>query len=75
MFKNVLNIYLKKNGEKINDNNNFSIKIYRNTIENRFTFKIETGYCLELLMPKTMKLLGSTKSKIIEDENGENVLH
>ena len=25
-------------------------------------------------MPETMNLLGSTKSKIIKDENGENVL-
>ena len=27
-------------------------------------FKIKTGYYLELLTPETMKLLGSTKSKI-----------
>ena len=27
-------------------------------------FKIKTGYYLELLIPETMKLLGSTKSKI-----------
>ena len=26
-------------------------------------------------MPKTMKLLRSTKSKITKDENGENVPH
>ena len=26
-------------------------------------------------MPKTTKLLGSTKSKITNDENGENVPH
>ena len=26
-------------------------------------------------MPKAMKLLGSTKSKITKDENGENVSH
>ena len=42
-------------------------------IENRITFKIKTGYYLELLMPETMKLLGSTKSKITKDKNGENV--
>ena len=35
-------------------------------------FKIETGYYLEILTPKTMKLLGSTKSKIIKNENREN---
>ena len=47
---------------------NPSIKIYINKIENRITFKIKTGYYLELLTSETMKLLGSTKSKIIKDE-------
>ena len=42
-------------------------------IENRITFKIKTGHYLELLTPETMKLLGSTKSKITKDGNGENV--
>ena len=51
---------------------NPSIRIYINKIENRITFKIKTGYYLELLTPETMKLLGSTKSKI-KNENGENV--
>ena len=32
--------------------------------ENRTTFKIKNGYYLELLTPATMKLLGSTESKI-----------
>ena len=40
------------------------MKIYRNKIENRVTFKVKGGYYLELLTPKTMKLLGSTESKI-----------
>ena len=36
-------------------------------------FKIKIGYYLEqLLTPQTMKLLGSTKSKMTKDENGEN---
>ena len=47
--------------------------IYVNTIENRITLKVKTGYYLELLMSETMKFLGSTKSKITKDENGENV--
>ena len=34
---------------------------------------MKTGYYLELLMPETMKLLGSTKSKMTKDENGKNV--
>ena len=46
--------------------------IYINKIENRITLKIMTGYYLVLLMPEIMKLLGSTKSKITKDENGEN---
>ena len=52
---------------------NSSIKIYINKIENRITFKIKTEYYLELLTPETVKLLGSTKSKITKDKNSENV--
>ena len=58
---------MKKHNEKID---NPSIRIYVNKIENRITFKIETGYYLELLTPETMKLLGSTKNKITKDKNG-----
>ena len=35
-------------------------------------FKIKTGYYLEFLSPRTMKLLGSAKSKITKNENIEN---
>ena len=63
-------IYLKKHGEKTDIP---SIRIYLNKIENRITFKIKKGYYLELLTPETTKLLGSTKSKITNDENGKNV--
>ena len=49
--------------------------IYKNKIENRITFKRKTGYYLELLTPETIKLLGSTKSKITRDKNGENMPH
>ena len=48
---------------------NSSIKIYINKIENRITLKIKTEYYLKLLTPETMKLLGSTKSKITNDKN------
>ena len=47
--------------------------IYVNEIENRITVEIKTGYYLELLALETMKLLGSTKSKITTNENVENV--
>ena len=49
--------------------------IYVNKIENRITFKIKTGYYLDLFTPETMKLLESTKSKITKDKNGEKVHH
>ena len=49
--------------------------MYVNRIENRITFKIKSGYYLELLTPETMKLLESTESKITKDKNGENVPH
>ena len=38
-------------------------------------FKIKTGCYLEILIPETMELLGTTKSKITKNENGENVLY
>ena len=60
----------KKHGEKTV---NPLIKIYINKIENRITFEIKAGCFLEILTPETMKLLGSTKSKITKNENGENV--
>ena len=60
---------LKKHGEKAV---NPSIRIYTNKIEKTITFKIKTRYYLELLTPETMKLLGSTKTKINKNENGEN---
>ena len=63
-------IYLKKHGERTVDS---SIRLYKNKIENRITFKIKTGYYLELLTPETTELLGSTKIKIKKDENDENV--
>ena len=50
-----------------------SIKIYINKIENRISFKIKTGYYLELLTPSTIKLLGRTKSRITQHKNGEDV--
>ena len=62
---------LKKHGESVD---NPSIRMYINRIENRITFKIKNGYYLDLT-PETMKLLGSTESKITKDKNGENVPH
>ena len=35
--------------------------------------KVKTGYCFELLTSEAMKLLGSNKSKISKDKNGEKV--
>ena len=61
---------LKKHSENID---NPSIKIYLNKIENRVTFKIKNGYYLELLTLETMKLRGSTESRLKEDKKSENV--
>ena len=61
---------LKKHSESVD---NPSVTKYVNKIENRTTIKIKSGYYLELLTPKTMKLIGSTVSKINKDKNGENV--
>ena len=61
---------LKNHSESVD---NPSIRIYENKIQNRITFKIKNGYYLELLTPETMKLLGSSKSKITKDENGKDV--
>ena len=65
--------YIRKNHSE--DVDNLLVRIYVNKIENRITFKIKNGYYRELLTLETMKLLGSTKSKITEDKNGENVPH
>ena len=70
VFKIILNI-----SQKHVDTDNSSIRIYVNKIENRTAFKIETGFYLELLTLKTMKLLGSNESKITEDKNRANVPH
>ena len=52
---------LKKHGESVDSS---SIELYVSKIENRVTFKNKDGYYLEFLTPETMKLLGSTESKI-----------
>ena len=46
--------FILKNDEKVNDIINLSIESH---------LKIKTGYCLEHLMPETMKLIRSTKIK------------
>ena len=54
---------------------NSLVRIYVNKTGNRITFRLKTGYHLELLTPETMKLLGITKSKITKDQNGKNLPH
>ena len=41
-----------------------SIRIYVNKVEDRITFKIKAGYYLQFLIPKTLKLVRITWSKI-----------
>ena len=52
---------------------NGPIWICVNKIDKRITFKMKTGYYLELLIPETMKLLGSTKIKITENESSRDL--
>ena len=66
-FENIL----KKYSENVD---NPPIRIYVNRIKNRITFKIKSGYYLELLTQE-IKLLGSAESKITKDKKGENVPH
>ena len=47
--------------------------MYVNKIKNRITFKIKTGYELELLSLETINLLGSSKKDIDQDKDGEIV--
>ena len=49
------------------------VQIYLNKIKSRIVFKIKTGYKLELLTPKTMKLLGSAKNVVHKDRDGKIV--
>ena len=49
------------------------IHVYINKINNRLVFKIKDGYKLELQMPETIKLFGSTKKLIDKTKNRENV--
>ena len=56
-----MGLFLKKHDESLD---NPSVEVYVSKIENRVTFKIKDGYYLELLTPETIKLFGSTESKI-----------
>ena len=47
--------YIIRKHDTFTDNN--PIRIYVNKIENRITFKIKTGYYLQLLTSATIKLL------------------
>ena len=62
-FKIIFNTLLKKH-ETIADNH--PVQIYTNKIKNRIVFKIKAGYKLKLLSPETIRLLGSTKKKLIK---------
>ena len=63
---------LKKHNENVDDP---PIDIFVSKNENSIALKIKNGYYLELLTPETMKLLGSTESKITGEKNRENVPH
>ena len=70
-IKDYFEYTLKTHGEKTI---NLSLRIYINK-ENRIVFIIKTWYYLELLIPETKKLLGSTKSRINKNQKGKKVPH
>ena len=63
--------YIVKKHKTLNDKP--PVQIYVKIIQNRVTFKIKSWYYLELLTPKTMKLLRSTEEKITRVKNDVNV--
>ena len=64
-------IIFKENNVEKTDNS--SITKYVKEIWNRITFKRNIGYYVELLTAVTMKLRGSTRSKITKDKNVKNL--
>ena len=63
-FQDFFEYIFKKHGQDINKP---SLQIYLNKIENTVTFKVKNGHSLELLIPETMKLLGSTENNITKE--------
>ena len=61
---------IKKHESNVKPNEQSPISIYANRILNRVSFRIKTGYKLELLTNETMRLLGSIIDKT---KNGEKV--
>ena len=72
VFKIILSVFLRKIVKVLIIHQS---EYMVNKIENRVTFKIKNRYYLKLSTPETMKLLGSSESKITNDKNGENVPH
>ena len=63
---------IKKHESNVKSNEQSPILIYAKRILNRVSFRIKTGYKLELLTNETMRLLGDVP--IIDTaKNGENV--
>ena len=71
IVKIILGIFWKRQNESID---NPSLRRYVDTNGSKITFKIKTGYSLDLLTPGTKKLLGKTENKTTKDKNGKNVL-
>ena len=74
IFKTILRVWKKKkHGEKTI---NPSIKICENKIGNVITIKIKKRILSWIfVMPETIKLIGSRKRKITENEHGENKIY
>ena len=56
--------FIIKKHETLNED--LPIEIYPNKTKYRIVFKIKTGYKLELIIPETMILFGSTKKMLMQ---------
>ena len=67
IFQIILSISLKKGAlldrttKALTDNP--PLRMYANKIEKRITIKIKSRYCLEFLIPETMRLLEALKTR------------
>ena len=73
MFSKCFRLFWVNHKKKDTFSDNLPIRIFVNKTKNRTTFKIKTGYCPELLLTETMKLLGDIENKKNKDKNGEDI--
>ena len=59
--------------QKFKKGETLAVQIWANKIKNRVTFRIKSGYYLDFLTSKTIRLPEITGRRITKDKNGENL--